>query len=139
VWENKVDLIDAKIAKYIVFSKQKKNQLQQCIEFVHKRTDSMNKNVYNFGKSITLSGGLLSNVINGQPADTKAFKILHEQVLVTPVPQFSLKAADVMKLTGLTQGPALGDVLKKVEAWWLENDTAPDHKACLDYVKKLAG
>ncbi|NBX66038.1 MAG: CCA tRNA nucleotidyltransferase [Proteobacteria bacterium] len=137
VWENEADKIDAKISKYIVFSKQKHLKLKNCIEFIHEHSESIKYNLYTYGKDTTLAGGILLHVINGESFNLKASEVLLESVRTTPVPQFSLKASDVMRECRIGQGKELGDILKKVEAWWLENDTLPDHNACIEYVKSM--
>jgi poly(A) polymerase len=45
---------------------------------------------------------------------------------------------DVMGL-GVPAGPAVGEVLAKVEAWWVEKDFAPDRAACLAKARALLG
>jgi poly(A) polymerase len=41
---------------------------------------------------------------------------------------------DVMGL-GLPAGPAVGEVLAKVEGWWIASNFAPDHAACLEQAR----
>lgn len=138
VWENEADKIDAKISKYIVFSNQQKKAFSQCVRFTLEHSDSLKKNLYRFGKDGTLAGLILFNVINKQMLDIKAIEKLHEQVVSTPVPQFLLQAGDVMKATGLPQGRELGDVLRSVESWWLDQEGVPDRAACIEQAKKIA-
>ena len=45
-------------------------------------------------------------------------------------PVFSLRGRDALAL-GAKAGPALGDALDRVEAWWRDADFAPDRAACL--------
>jgi poly(A) polymerase len=45
---------------------------------------------------------------------------------------------DVMGL-GVPAGPAVGEVLAKVENWWLEADFSPDRAACLAKARALLG
>ena len=49
-----------------------------------------------------------------------------------------LGGEDVMGL-GLPSGPAVGRVLVAVEDWWIANDFAPDHAACLAKAKDFLG
>lgn len=44
---------------------------------------------------------------------------------------------DDMQALGIKRGPELGEILKQVEAWWLEQDFAPDRQACMDYARSL--
>lgn len=137
VYENELEKLDRKIEKYIIFSNSKKSMLYKFSAFLKDQSESLNKNLYLFGRDITLSGCLLLSVLNGKEMCSEDFEDLRAQVLSTPVPVFPLRAADVMHVTGLGQGPAIGDVLETVESWWLDHDTAPDHAACLDYASKL--
>ena len=45
-------------------------------------------------------------------------------------PAFPLTGDDVMAL-GIAAGPAVGDLLRRVEEWWLDGDFSADRAACL--------
>jgi poly(A) polymerase len=45
---------------------------------------------------------------------------------------------DVMAL-GVPAGPAVGEVLARVEDWWADADFAPDRAACLAKARALLG
>jgi poly(A) polymerase len=45
-------------------------------------------------------------------------------------PVFPLTGAD-LKVGGIVEGPLMGQILSRVEAWWLARDMAPDKAACL--------
>jgi len=47
-----------------------------------------------------------------------------------PRPRFPLKGADIVKL-GVPEGPRIGEILGRIEAWWIERDFTPDRAACL--------
>lgn len=51
----------------------------------------------------------------------------------SPTP-FPIQGRDVMAL-GIESGPRVGQVLKAVEAWWIEADFRPDRAACLAQLK----
>jgi poly(A) polymerase len=51
-----------------------------------------------------------------------------------PRPRFPLKGADIVKL-GVPEGPRVGEILGKIEGWWIERDFAPDRAACLVYAR----
>jgi poly(A) polymerase len=51
-----------------------------------------------------------------------------------PRPRFPLKGADIVKL-GIPEGPRIGEMLGKIEGWWIDRDFAPDRSACLTYAK----
>jgi poly(A) polymerase len=51
------------------------------------------------------------------------------------VPIFPLKGSDVVAL-GVPAGPAVGEWLTAIEAWWEEEDYAPNRDSCLAELKK---
>lgn len=53
-------------------------------------------------------------------------------------PSLPVNGDDVMD-AGVERGPQIGMVLAGVEAWWIENDFAPDRDSCLAYIGKLTG
>ena len=55
-----------------------------------------------------------------------------------PVPVFPLQGRDLLKL-GIEAGPGVGELLKAIEAWWIDGDFRADRKACLAEAKKRAG
>ena len=53
-------------------------------------------------------------------------------------PRFPLTGREAMAI-GLAEGPAMGQALAAVEAWWLEQDFLPDTAALLEKLKSVAG
>ena len=51
-----------------------------------------------------------------------------------PRPRFPIKGIDVMKM-GVPEGPQIGEILQRVERWWIERDFAPDRAACLVFAR----
>lgn len=54
-----------------------------------------------------------------------------------PMPAFPLKGRDLLE-AGVPTGPAIGELMEQLEAWWIEGDFAADRKACLARLGKLA-
>ena len=50
-------------------------------------------------------------------------------------PRFPLRAQDAIAL-GIAPGPALGELLREMERWWIEGDFRADRKACLAELKR---
>jgi tRNA nucleotidyltransferase/poly(A) polymerase len=50
-------------------------------------------------------------------------------------PRFPLRAQDAIEL-GVAPGPALGEILREMERWWIEGDFRADRKACLAELKR---
>jgi poly(A) polymerase len=48
-----------------------------------------------------------------------------------PVPEFPLKGRDIVE-AGVPIGPAVGELMEQLQAWWIEGDFTTDRKACLE-------
>jgi poly(A) polymerase len=48
-------------------------------------------------------------------------------------PELPVKGRDLLRL-GLKPGPEVGALMVELEAWWIDQDFAPDRQACLDWV-----
>ncbi|MDJ0942659.1 MAG: CCA tRNA nucleotidyltransferase [Kiloniellales bacterium] len=53
-------------------------------------------------------------------------------------PRFPLKGRDLLAL-GIPHGPEVGELLDRVEAWWIEEDFRPARAACLRKARALRG
>jgi poly(A) polymerase len=47
-------------------------------------------------------------------------------------PELPVKGRDLLRL-GLKPGPSIGALMDALEAWWIDQDFAPDRQACLDW------
>src|SRR5262249_8288036 len=50
-------------------------------------------------------------------------------------PDFPIRAQDALKL-GAVPGPALGDLMRAMERWWIEGDFTAGRAACLAELSK---
>lgn len=66
------------------------------------------------------------------PAGAQALALIESW----PAPRFPIGGADLVKL-GLTQGPRIGEILAKVEQWWIAEDFAPGQPQCLAKAREL--
>lgn len=82
--------------------------------------------LYRFGTQGVRAATLLLAAQKESLDITEALKVID----IWENPSFPLQGADLLK-EGLEPGPALGVILKKVEAWWIEKDFQPTHKECL--------
>jgi len=53
-----------------------------------------------------------------------------------PVPAFPLKGRDLVE-AGVPTGPAVGELMEQLQAWWIESDFAADRSLCLDKLKAM--
>jgi poly(A) polymerase len=51
-----------------------------------------------------------------------------------PRPRFPIKGVDIVRM-GVPEGPRVGEILRRVERWWIEHDFAPDRAACLAFAR----
>ena len=68
---------------------------------------------------------------SGDATDDSHWSRLHDLPERWPRPDFPLRGADVLAL-GMSGGPAVGAILARVEAWWIETDFPNDRKVLLD-------
>jgi poly(A) polymerase len=54
-----------------------------------------------------------------------------------PVPEFPLKGRDLVD-AGVPIGPAVGQLMEQLQAWWIDGDFAADRNACLVRLNELA-
>ncbi|MEQ8696219.1 MAG: CCA tRNA nucleotidyltransferase [Bauldia litoralis] len=64
----------------------------------------------------------------GSATDDDTWQALYRLPQVWTAPRFPLGGRDVLS-AGAVRGPAVGDVLKALESWWVEQDFAPDEAA----------
>ena len=65
-----------------------------------------------------------------------SLRAMLETADVWEAPTFPVSGADVLAY-GIPEGPEVGDLLRAVEDWWIENDFAPDRTALLDRLDAL--
>jgi len=53
-------------------------------------------------------------------------------------PHFPLRARDAME-RGAKAGPALGQLMKDLESWWVTGDFQADRAACLEELTRRLG
>lgn len=98
---------------------------------------------FNVGASIAVDRALLAWAgevaleAHLPPERTAKWVRLIEAARDWPGAEFPLRGRDVMAL-GINHGPRVGELLKQVRDWWLQEDFLPDFAACLDKLKELA-
>ncbi|WP_420402263.1 CCA tRNA nucleotidyltransferase [Nisaea sp.] len=53
-----------------------------------------------------------------------------------PKPDLPVRGADLVEM-GLAAGPAVGEALRRLEAWWIARDFVPDRDACLAETRRI--
>lgn len=84
--------------------------------------------LYRLGREAFRDGAALAVAWGDGPADAADRVDLHHLPERWEAPRFPLSGRDVIQ-AGAANGPAIGAVLRGLEAWWIENDFAPDEAA----------
>ncbi|MCB1783259.1 MAG: CCA tRNA nucleotidyltransferase [Alphaproteobacteria bacterium] len=83
--------------------------------------------IYRHGRSATAQSLMvelaIDRVMNGYAP--QALKIIQNW----PIPNFPINGEDIQK-AGIKPGPELGQTLRNIENWWIENNFQPDRKEC---------
>jgi poly(A) polymerase len=93
--------------------------------------DTVSADLYYHGQTVC-HDRLLLQVVDGVTQEEGA---LLQRIAAWRRPYFPLKGEDILAL-GVAPSPAVGKLLKAVEAWWVAADFKPDHAACLEQVKQ---
>jgi poly(A) polymerase len=92
--------------------------------------------LYRHGVEAYRDGVALAVAWGVAPADDPQFADLAKLPERWPVPTFPLSGRDVVA-GGHASGPAVGALLAEVEAWWIEEDFAPDETALRRRLQQL--
>ena len=84
--------------------------------------------LYRLGETAWRDGLALAFSEDTAPPDAPAWQDIHRLAERWPVPEFPLSGRDVVG-PGMPPGPTVGAMLRAVEAWWVEQDFAPDAAA----------
>lgn len=84
--------------------------------------------LYGLGVEAYRDGVALAAAWGRGPPDDASALDLHGLAERWPPPRFPLGGRDLMS-AGIPAGPAVGDALRKLEAWWIDQDFAPDELA----------
>lgn len=85
------------------------------------------RDAYRFGADVVID----ALIVSGNATAPQV-----EQLESWQRPCFPLNGADLAKL-GVEPGPRMGEILSKVEQWWIEQDFSADHDACLTQAKDM--
>lgn len=115
--------------------------LQKRLEEIFKVTiqkDINLKDLYLLGRSV-YKDVYIRNLITTQDFSADVLQKCNETLLqidTLDTPKFPVSGGDLQEL-GFTPGPLMGEILKKAEQWWVDQDFTPDHKQCLKHIQQL--
>lgn len=123
--------------KLLLLSKEQTKLLATLLKHKHEASLDHRLCLYTYGKELT---SLLLHMLAAKdpkrlyPRVEPMIKECEEWVEKA----LPLSGEDLMKL-GIPQGQKVGELLEKVERWWIRKNFKPDHKACLAYAKRMLG
>ncbi|MCP5322934.1 MAG: CCA tRNA nucleotidyltransferase [Candidatus Paracaedibacteraceae bacterium] len=116
-------------------------KLQKRLEDVFKIKFSSSLDLqalYWFGKQ-NYKDAYIRDTITNKPFSEEALKKCNEAIEAIDavlMPRFPVSGANLQEL-GFTPGPAMGDILRETEKWWVESNFTPDFEDCLQRIKQL--
>jgi len=93
--------------------------------------------VYRLGAEALCDRVTLAWAASDRPAATTQWRALLPTARSWTPPRFPLTGDEVMA-AGVAKGPLVGQVLREVEAWWVESDFPDDKLALIERLKSVA-
>jgi poly(A) polymerase len=93
--------------------------------------------VYRLGAQAFCDRVTLAWAASERPAATPQWRALLPTAQGWTPPRFPLTGEEVMA-AGVPQGPLVGQVMREVESWWVENDFPDDKLALIERLKAVA-
>jgi poly(A) polymerase len=93
--------------------------------------------VYRLGVQAFCDRVMLSWAASDRPAATPQWRALLPMAKSWPRPTLPLSGEEVVA-AGVPRGPLVGEVLREVEAWWVDNDFVTDKLSIIEVLKAVA-
>lgn len=122
------------LARKLKFSNADRERLVALMQPVDLTTDAVAQRrlLYRLGREAYVDRVLVTAAVSGETAAVK--KLLAAAKKWKPV-TFPLRGADIAA-AGVPEGPAIGELLAALEAWWEDGDFKATRKDCLAELKK---
>ncbi len=95
---------------------------------------NLKKNIFFYGKEQIKRVFLIHNVVNKKTLSPKTEQIL-SKISHVLIPKFPVKGNDLLK-QGVQSGEKVGEILKKIEKKWIENNFEINHEEIKELVKQ---
>ena len=95
------------------------------------------RDVYQLGADTFCDRVMLAWAASERPATTTQWRALLPMARSWPRPSFPLTGEEVMA-AGVPRGPMVGQVMREVEAWWIDNDFIADKLSIVERLKAVA-
>ncbi len=129
-----------RLAKNLRMSNADRGRLMQFSELpdVTMETNDIDlaRALYRYGLSGCRDAALKAWAASRAPTSDTGWQQFISRVEEMPVPEFPLQGSDLIAL-GMAEGPAMGDLLRRLETHWLERGTAATKRALLDMARGL--
>ena len=96
----------------------------------------MRRAVYKLGPEAFCDRVMLAWAQSERPAAAIQWRALLPMARTWPVPKFPL-TGDQAKAAGVPEGPLVGDVMREVEDWWIDNDFPDDPLSLIEQLKAV--
>ena len=122
------------VAKKLKFSNADRERLSAAMAPLELAPDAaaQRRQLYRLGRDAYIDRVLVTAAVSGETATAK--KLVGAATRSKPI-VFPLRGADVAAL-GIPEGPAIGELLAELEAWWEAGDFQATRKACLAELKR---
>ena len=96
------------------------------------------REVYRFGSSCARELALMAWAQDGSAGEApdRTWREILAIIDVAPTHTLPVTGADIL-LEGVKPGTLVGNLLRRIELWWIEGDFKADRSACLQYLKRL--
>jgi poly(A) polymerase len=95
------------------------------------------RRVYLMGVQAFCDRATLAWAASERPAASVQWRALLPTAQTVVTPRFPLSGEEVMA-AGVPKGPLVGEVMREVEAWWVDNDFPEDKLALIERLKAVA-
>lgn len=121
----------AALDKYLLFSKEQAKNLAALFIAVAMPC-GVKERLYRFGRVIALQSILIMAAMEDVVPDVEILDLLFNwKIPVMPV------NGDDVRAGGIVPGPAMGEILRDVEKWWIGESFTPDRTQLLEIVNEL--
>lgn len=122
------------LARKLKFSNADRERLVALMQPVDLTTDAVAQRrlLYRLGRALYVDRVLVTAAVSGETAAVK--KLLAAAKKWKPV-TFPLRGADIAA-AGVPEGPAIGELLAALEAWWEDGDFQATRKECVAELKQ---
>jgi poly(A) polymerase len=93
--------------------------------------------VYRLGAATLCDRATLAWAASDRPRAAAQWRALLPTAQSWTAPPFPLSGEDVMA-AGVPKGPLVGEVMREVEAWWIDNDFPADKLSLIERLKSVA-